>query len=73
MFVLEFDAALLTLNTKAPFCVPLSQFPEAVKSRPKNISLARPAGFLLLIEFQKSAKYFASFIDVSHPISQPAV
>lgn len=73
MFVLEFDAALLTLNTKAPFCVPLSQFPEAVKFRPKNISLAGPAGFLLLIEFQKSAKYFASFIDVSHPISQPAV
>ena len=35
MFVLAFDAALLTLNTKAPFFVPLSQSPEAVKFRPK--------------------------------------
>lgn len=46
MFVLEFDAALLTLNTKAPFCVPLSQFPEAVKFRPKIYHLLdRPASF----------------------------
>lgn len=46
MFVLEFDAALLTLNTKAPFCVPLSQFPEAVKFRPKIYHLPdRPASF----------------------------